>query len=91
MMALARKLTAIKLKQCQQLEPQKHKPDGIALILLSLSRSIRVLRDSRSFTCGLLECAFRGRREFMTCAAGMRKFKQSGPLKQFLPANKIEL
>jgi hypothetical protein len=34
-MALARKLTAIKLKQCQQLEPQKHKPDGTALILLS--------------------------------------------------------
>jgi hypothetical protein len=49
-MALARKLTVIKLKQCQQLEPQKHKPDVKAFILLSSPSLICVLSNYRTFT-----------------------------------------
>jgi hypothetical protein len=48
----ARKLTATKSKQCQQLAPRKQKPDGTALILLSSSHMIFVLRNSWSFTTG---------------------------------------
>jgi hypothetical protein len=45
----ARKLTATKLKQCQQLATQKHRPDGTALILLSSHFMICVLRNYRCF------------------------------------------
>lgn len=46
----AAKLTATKLKQCQQLATQKHKPDGTAFILLSLLLMISMLSNSRKFT-----------------------------------------
>jgi hypothetical protein len=48
----AEKLTPNKQKQCQQLAPRKHKPDGKALILLSSPLPIRVLNISRTFTYG---------------------------------------
>ena len=48
----AEKLTANKLKRCQQLALRKHKTDGNALILLSSPSLICVLSNSRTFTNG---------------------------------------
>jgi hypothetical protein len=49
----AEKLTANKQKECQQLAPRKHKPDGTAFILLSSPLLICVLSNSRKFISGL--------------------------------------
>jgi hypothetical protein len=46
----AEKLKANKQKQCQQLAPRKHKPDGTALILLSLNFRKPIHQTAQDFT-----------------------------------------